>query len=117
MLRKLTIFVCLISFCPAAAGAQELALVVNAPPALEQTAQREPVRELNLMPQLERKAATVVAANEPQVSPMPEMQQPRRTHTGLTFKEFCEIHFGGHRWIYWAGAAAALVAIHVAVAN
>ena len=109
MYRKLTVFVCLVSFCPAAAGAQELALAVNAQPVQEQPATSEPAKEINLVPPLER-----LAANDQQMTKSAEEQRPRRTHTGLTFKEFCEIHFGEYRWIYWVGAAAVLVAIHAA---
>jgi hypothetical protein len=30
---------------------------------------------------------------------------------------FWDIHFGGYRWLWWAGAAAVLIAIHVAATD
>ena len=118
MFRKLTVFVCLLSFSPAAAGAQELALLAGSQPALVQSTDREQVREINLTPPVYKlAAATVVAANEHQGHQMTEAQRPRKTHTGLTFQEFADVHFGEYRWIYWVGAVAAIVALHVVVAD
>ena len=116
MFRKLTILVCLVSFCPAAAGAQDLALIVNSQPAVEGAAGREEAREVNLTPSMDRLSA-VVAANDQQGNQMVEVQRPKRTHTGLTMREFCEVHFGEYRWVYWVGAVAAIVALHVVVAD
>ncbi len=111
MFKKLAILVCLVSFAPAAAGAQDVALLANAQPAQ----QSEAPRALNLMPSQEP-AVTLVAANDIQGQPAQE-QGARKTHAGLTWKEFCEVHFGEGRWIYWAGAVAAIVAIHVVAAD
>lgn len=115
MFRKLTLFVCLLSFSPAA-GAQDLALLVASQPALERSADPVPARAINLSPP-DRGPAVVVAANDLQESPMADEQRQARTHTGLTFKEFCEVHFGEYRWVYWVGAVAAIVALHVVVAD
>src|SRR6266568_750016 len=117
MLRKLTVLICLISFCPAAAGAQEVALLVNSEQATEHPAGEGPTRELNLSPAMEKMSANVMAANDTQGMQMMEAPRPKRTHTGLTFKEFCEVHFGEYRWIYWVGAAAAIAAIHIVAAD
>jgi len=111
MFKKLAILACLVSFAPAAAGAQDVALLANAQPAQ----QTEAPRTLNLMPTQER-AVTLVAANDIQGQPAQE-QHARKTHTGLTWKEFCDVHFGEGRWIYWAGAVAAIVALHVVAAD
>lgn len=111
MFKKLAILVCLVSFAPAAAGAQDVALLANAQPAQ----QTEAPRALNLMPTQDR-AVTLVAANDIQGQPAQE-QGARKTHTGLTWKEFCDVHFGEGRWIYWAGAVAAIVALHVVAAD
>lgn len=111
MIKKLAILVCLVSFAPAAVGAQDVALIANAQP----VQQSETPRALNLMPSEER-AVTMVAANDIQGQPAQE-QQARKTHTGLSWKEFCDVHFGEGRWIYWAGAVAAIVAIHVVAAD
>jgi hypothetical protein len=117
MLRKLTVLVCLVSFFPAVAGAQDLAQLANAQPAVVQSAEREGVREVDLSLPAERVTANLMAANDVQGSPRAEEQRPRKTHTGLTFREFVDVHFGEYRWIYWVGAAAALVAIHVVAAG
>lgn len=111
MFKKLAILVCLVSFAPAAAGAQDVALLANAQP----VQQSEAPRALNLMPSEER-AVTLVAANDIQGQPAQE-QSARKSHTGLSWKEFCDVHFGEGRWIYWAGAVAAIVAIHVVAAD
>lgn len=112
MLRKLTVLVCLVSLCPAAAGAQDLALLANSQPALERPAEQAQLSELKLMPSVDRNATIVVAANDVQSNPITEAERPRKTHDGLSFREFVDVHFGGYRWIWWAGAAVALVAIH-----
>ena len=110
MFKKLTIIACLVSFSPAAAGAQELALLASSQPAVEQS--------VNLSPPVYKLAATtVLAANDTQGNQITEAQRPRKTHAGLTFKEFSEVHFGEYRWIYWVGAVAAIVALHVVVAD
>jgi hypothetical protein len=114
MFRKLTVLVCLMSFCPAAVGAQELAALRQSPPPVESSTDRQASREVDLSLPAARQAATVMAANEVQDSQVPAAERPRKTHTGLTFEEFVEVHFGEYRWIYWVGAAAILVAIHVA---
>jgi len=118
MFRKFTIFVCLLSFFPAAAGAQDVALLVNSQPVQEErAADQAPAREINLSPPAERQATTLLAANDLQGGQMTEGQRPRKSHEGLTFQEFCEVHFGEYRWVYWVGAVAAIVALHVVVAE
>lgn len=113
MMRKLTIFVCLVSFCPAAAGAQELAAIAQNPSTpIESPANQQPAREVDLSIRVSTQVATLVAANDQQGSQAAEAERPRKTHSGLTFGEFVDVHFGDYRWVWWAGAAAALVAIH-----
>ena len=114
MFKKLTVLACLISLCPAAAGAQEVAVLLNSQPAQER--QAEPARTVNLMPTEER-ALTLMAASDVQGAQASREQRPGKTHSGLTWKEFCEVHFGEYRWVYWAGAVAAIVAIHVVAAD
>lgn len=114
MFKKLTVLVCLMSFCPAAVGAQEAASLQTPQPVQERAA--EPARTINLMPTEER-ATTLMAANDVQGTQAAQEQRPRKTHSGLTWKEFCEVHFGEYRWVYWAGAVAAIVAIHVVAAD
>lgn len=117
MFHKLMIFVCLISFCPAAVGAQDLALLAGARPSQEGPAEQAPAREINLSIPMDTQAAMLVAANDLQTNQMAEAQRPRKTHTGLTFSEFVDVHFGEYRWVYWVGAVAAIVALHVVVAD
>jgi hypothetical protein len=121
MFKKLTVLVCLVSLAPAAAGAQDVALLTTTAPAAAEAsaAGNQPAREVDLSPPLRlHQDGMVVAENDSQQKQMTgEEERPRRTHEGLTFKEFVDIHFGGHRWIYWAVAAAALIGLHVAVAR
>lgn len=107
MLKKLAILVCLVSMLPAAAGAQDVALLAQTQPA-----QEAPVK-VNLMPR-ENSTGVILAANDAQGT---REERPKKTHTGLTFKEFCDVHFGEYRWVYWVGAVAAIVAIHVVAAD
>lgn len=113
MFKKIAILACLVSFAPAAAGAQEVALLVNAQPAQQSI---EVEKSVNLMPREDR-TVTLVALNDVQGTPQAGEQGLRKTHTGLTFKEFCDVHFGEYRWVYWVGAVAAIVAIHVVAAD
>lgn len=114
MIKKLAILVCLVSFAPAAVGAQDVALLVNSQPVQQQATEVQ--KSLNLMPR-EELSATRVAANDVQGTQAASEERPRKTHTGLTFKEFCDVHFGEYRWVYWVGAVAAIVAIHVVAAD
>ena len=111
MFRKLTVFIYLLSLSPAAAGAQDLALLVASQPA-QRSADSAPARENNLSPPVDRGPVVLMAANDLQGSSAAEEQRPVRTHTGMTFKEFSEVHFGEYRWIYWVGAVAAIIASH-----
>jgi hypothetical protein len=117
MFRKLTILVCLIAFFPAAVGAQDLAGLKQSPLARELTVDQPSVREIDLSLPAARQAAIVLAENDSQGTQAVATERPRKSHTGLTFEEFCEVHFGGNRWIYWVGAAAVIVAIHVVAAR
>ena len=114
MLRKLTILVCLLSFCPAAAGAEDLGVLKQSPLTTERSPDLQPATEIDLSIPVARQAATVMAENDTQPGQMAATERTRKTHTGLTFQEFCEVHFGEYRWLYWVGAAAVIVAIHVA---
>ncbi|GFO69891.1 hypothetical protein GMLC_34700 [Geomonas limicola] len=118
MFKRLIVLLCLVSFCPAAVGAQDLApLKESLPAAVAQTSTDQPAREVDLSIPVALQKATVLAANEARGSQLAEPERPRKTHTGLTFQEFVDVHFGDYRWVWWAGAAAVLVAIHVAAAD
>lgn len=113
MLKKLIMLVCLVSFWPAAVGAQDLAVLQQA----QVVADSGSTREVDLsLPAVSQKA-TILAANDTQGRQMTESERPKKTHYGLTFGEFVDVHFGDYRWVWWAAAAAALVAIHVAAAD
>lgn len=118
MFKRFIVLLCLMSFWPAAVGAQELAaLKESSPVAVAQTTTDQPAREVDLSIPVALQKATVLAANESRAAQVGESERPRKTHTGLTFQEFVDVHFGDYRWIWWAGAAAVLVAIHVAAAD
>lgn len=110
MFHRFILLALLVTFVPAAVGAQEIAVPANAAPPQQQSA--APSIPPNLMPAEPKEAAIVLAANDLQGGGAAEEQRPRKTHSGLTFQEFVEVHFGEYRWIYWAVAGAALIAIH-----
>jgi hypothetical protein len=117
MFRKLTIILCLISFAPAAINAQALA-AVTAPQAAGTAATEKtvpPGQEVNLSLPAERSATVLLAAAETSqggvVANAPEQKrESRRAHS---WDNFIDVHFGDYRWVWWAGAAAILIAIHV----
>ena len=113
MFKKLTIVVCLVSFFPAAVGAQDLAVLQQSPLAVERTVDQQPARGIDLSIPAARQVAAVMAENSVPEGQSTASERPRKTHTSLTFEEFCEVHFGDYRWIYWVGAAAVIIAIHV----
>ena len=116
MFRKLIVILCLVSFTPAAVTAQELSAVaappVSAGSATERSAQ--PSRDLNLSLSAETTTAILLAAAETQqgtaMAAAPEQKCVSRS--SHSWDNFFEVHFGGYRWAWWAGAAAILVAIH-----
>lgn len=118
MFKRLTVVICLMSFCPAAVGAQQLTpLTESVPAVVAQTSTDQPAREVDLSIPAAVQKATLLAANDVRGTQPAEAERPRKSHTGLTFQEFVDVHFGDYRWIWWAGAAAALIAIHVAAAD
>lgn len=108
MFRKLTVLICLLSFIPAAASAQEVAAVAAPPAAVQATAP-------NLSLPAERTAAVSTAAAETSngaaLASAPEHKTEAR-QSSFNWSNFGEVHFGDYRWVWWAGAAAALIAIH-----
>ncbi|MCM0081429.1 hypothetical protein L4X63_07490 [Geomonas sp. Red32] len=117
MFRKLMVVICLVTFIPAAAGAQELGRLASQQP-VEQTAAVTPVKA-STVPSPQMAAAQVMAANDctDPATGATEVKEPRRSHSGMTFRDFVDIHFGEYRWIYWVGAAGALVALHAFAFN
>lgn len=117
MFRKLIVVLCLISFAPAAVSAQGLVSVAAPPAAVVPVTEKapQPGGELNLSLPAERSAAVLLAAAEtsPAVAMENAPEQKRESRRAHSWDNFLDVHFGGYRWIWWAGAAAILVAIHV----
>ena len=112
MLRKLTVFICLIAFAPAAVGAQGIAAVA-APTAVESAT--VPERALNLSLSTERPPAVVMASAEPSQDAAMACTPEHKTEakrSSFNWGNFAEVHLGDYRWVWWAAAAVALVAIH-----
>ena len=111
MFRKLTVLACLITFSSAAAGAQGLApLADRSGPAFDEPAG---AANLNLsLPPSKEPGMVQLAANDRQADAA-EAPRQHKTHSGMTFKDFAEVHFGEYRWIYWVGAVTGIVLLHV----
>lgn len=116
MFRKLIVVFCLISFAPAAVSAQGLVSVAAPPAAVVPATEKapQPGGELNLSLPAERSAAVLLAAAETSQAMAMENapEQKRESRRSHSWDNFLDVHFGGYRWIWWAGAAAILVAIH-----
>lgn len=113
MLRKLTVLVCLLSFAPAAVNAQGIAAIAASPVAVETSA--TPEKAVNLSLPGERSAAVLMAAADTSqgtaMAVAPEQKQAVK-HSSFNWGNFAEVHLGDYRWVWWAGAAVALIAIH-----
>ncbi|MFZ2951105.1 MAG: hypothetical protein WA003_16640 [Desulfuromonadaceae bacterium] len=116
MFRKLIVVFCLISFAPAAVSAQGLVPVAAPQAAVVPATEKAPPPggELNLSLPAERSAAVLLAAAETSQAVAMENapEQKRESRRSHSWDNFLDVHFGGYRWIWWAGAAAILVAIH-----
>ena len=44
-------------------------------------------------------------------------KEEAKTQKGHSWDNFWEVHFGGYRWVWWALAGGALIAIHAAAAH
>lgn len=61
-------------------------------------------------------AENLSCAGDANCSETPKVEEPKKVKSsGITMKEWAEIHWGDNRWIWWVGAGAALVALHVFV--
>jgi hypothetical protein len=113
MFRKLMIFVCLISFSPAALGAQGLPALADQSGASASEERAGGPANLNLSPPPARDSGMVQLAANDRTADCAESPRPHKTHSGMTFKDFAEVHFGEYRWIYWVGAVTGIVLLHV----
>ncbi|NTV49995.1 MAG: hypothetical protein HGB32_07085 [Geobacteraceae bacterium] len=116
MLRKLTVLICLLSFAPAAVNAQGIATVAAPPASIESSSvpSAQPAQALNLSLPAENTAAVLMAAAETSqgaaMASAPENK--KEAQRSFNWGNFTEVHLGGYRWVWWAGAAVALIAIH-----
>ena len=111
MFRKLIVVICLISFAPAAVSAQVLTSIAAPPAAVVPAAEMAapPAGELNLSLPAERSAVLMAAADTSQGTAPEQKQEARKSHS---WDNFVDVHFGGYRWLWWAGAAVILGVIH-----
>ena len=121
MFRKLVVVLCIVSFAPAAASAQGL-VPTSSPAAVVAPATDKaptPGGELNLSLPAERSAVLLMASAETSQAMAMESapEQKRESRSSHSWDNFVDVHFGGYRWVWWAGAAVALIAIHVTAAD
>jgi hypothetical protein len=119
MFRKLTVIICLLTFCPMAVGAQELITIANSQIATDlPVADNNPQnKDLKSSSPISMYPANIVIVAESQngfdVEKVTEKNKEKKS--GITFNEWAEIHWGDYRWVWWAGAAGALIALHAIV--
>jgi hypothetical protein len=119
MFRKLIVVVCLLSFLPAAVGAQGLTAIAAAPAAtVSATGENSaPTSEqLNLILAAEKSATMLVAAADTSKNEATKAapEQKRESHSSFDIRNFADVHLAEGRWIWWAGAIVLLAAIHIA---
>jgi len=118
MFRKLTVLLCLLTFCPVAVNAQELTKLANSPnspnSANAPSAQNSQESDVKLPPPGNQLSENkfLVAENQNGSATQNTEAAKNTKKSGLTFGEWSEIHFGDYRWVWWAGAAGALIAFH-----
>lgn len=105
MLRKVIVVLCLVSFAPLSAGAQELAAAL-----LPAEVSAHGAESRSDTPKI------VVAANDRADAATADAtpQKETKSRPSCTIRDFLDIHFGGYRWLWWVGAAGILIGIHVA---
>ncbi len=114
MLRKLTVLICLLSFAPAAVNAQGIAALAAAPVAVESAtapATTLPGQALDWSLPAARSEVILMAAADTSQGAATEQKKAEK-HSSFHWENFAEVHFGDYRWVWWAGAAVALIAIH-----
>jgi hypothetical protein len=122
MLRKLTVFICLLSFAPAAVNAQGIAAIAATPVAVESAAVPAslPERTMDLSLPTARSTAVLMAAADTSQgiasAPAPEQKKAEKD-SSFHWENFAEVHLGDYRWVWWVVAAAALIAIHASAGD
>jgi hypothetical protein len=120
MFRKLIVVVCLLSFLPAAVGAQGLTAAIPAEPVATVAAaggNTTPTgQQLNLMAAAEKSATMLVAAADTSQSAATKVapEQKKESHSSFDMRNFADVHLAEGRWVWWAGAIIILAAIHIA---
>ena len=117
MLRKLTVFICLLSFAPAAVNAQEIAALAALPVAVESATAPSitlPGQAMDLSLPVARSEVILMAAVDTSqaVATASAPEQKKTEHSSFNWGNFAEVHLGDYRWVWWVGAAAVLIAIH-----
>jgi hypothetical protein len=117
MLRKLTVFICLLSFAPAAVNAQGIAALAASPVAVASATAPVatlPERAMDLsLPAARSEVILMAAADTSQgTAQATAPEQKKSQHSSFNWGNFAEVHLGDYRWVWWVGAAAVLVAIH-----
>jgi hypothetical protein len=117
MLRKITVLICLLSFAPAAVNAQGIAALAASPVPVESAtapATVLPGQTLNLSLPAAQSDVILMAAADTSQSPATTSapEQKKSQHSSFNWGNFAEVHLGDYRWVWWVGAAAALIAIH-----
>jgi hypothetical protein len=118
MLRKLLVVICLVTFVPVAVGAQGVAAVAAPSPSSVGVATAPPAGEIDLSLPAASSRTLLAAADAPRsMGSDREPEQRSESRRSHSWDNFVDVHFGGYRWVWWAGAAAILIAIHAAAAD
>jgi hypothetical protein len=113
MFRKLTVVLCLISFAPAAVGAQGLAALA-APPVAVAAAPETSAPATLALPAKPSESIVLASADAPQGTSAAHAPEGKKaSHSSFNWGNFAEVHLGDYRWVWWVGAIAALAVIHV----
>ncbi|MEI6826285.1 MAG: hypothetical protein WCK54_11865 [Desulfuromonadales bacterium] len=122
MLKKLTVFICLLSFAPAAVNAQGIAAIAASPVAADSVPAQAgalPEQALDLsLPAARSEVILLAAADTSQgAATASAPEQKKSQHSSFNWGNFAEVHLGDYRWVWWVGAAAVLIAIHAGAGN
>lgn len=117
MLRKMIVLLCIISIVPASVSAEVFSAVAAAQSEVATAApgsSTQPGGEVNLMLSAEKSSSILLASAEtPQgTTAGSSADQKKESKSAFNWGNFAEVHLGDYRWIWWVGAAGALVAIH-----
>ncbi len=117
MFRKLSVLICFLSFAPVAVNAQGITTFAAPTNYFESTStpSSQPEGGLNLSLPTERTVTVLMAATETSqgiamASPVENKKEVQRS--SFNWGNFAEVHLGDYRWVWWAAAGVALIAIH-----